>query len=345
MKAAILHGPYDLRVEDVTPQLRLGPDEVMLKVKYVTICGTDVHAYKGNIPTRTPVIVGHEYAGEIFQVGRDVKEFSVGDRVTGSYAATCGVCKYCTIGKVQLCENRILFGLNFDGAFTKFMRVPRANRTLVKIPNDMDFKTAAPIPDMFLTGLYAVEKGDVRPGSTVLITGLGAIGLSALIAAKIAGASKIIGVDVRDKPLKLAQEFGANFVIDAREEKNVPERVREITGEFGVDVALEASGAPPVVKSTLDSVKPFGRYVQVAIVEKPVEIDLRYVTSLEKTVVGALNPASTVHIKQAIEVVRSHNIDLQKLLTHEFTLAEANKAFETADKKIGDPLKVGVKIG
>lgn len=345
MKAAILHGPNDLRIEDITPQLTMGPNEVMLKVAYVTICGTDVHAYKGNIPARTPVVIGHEYAGEIFQTGSNVEGLSAGDRVTGSYAASCGACKYCTMGKPQLCEDRILFGLNYDGSFTSFMRVPRVNRTLVKIPDEMDYRTAALIPDMFLTALYAVEKGDVRPGSTVLITGLGAVGLSALIAAKIAGASKVIGVDVRDKPLKVAQEFGADFVIDSRQEKNLAERVNEITGESGVDVVLEASGAPPVVKAALDSVKPFGKYLQVAIVEKPVEMDLRYVTSLEKTLIGVLNPGSTVYIKKAIDVIQSGRIDLRKLLTHEFSLEEAGKAFEVADKKIGDPLKVGVKIG
>jgi threonine dehydrogenase-like Zn-dependent dehydrogenase len=168
--------------------------------------------------------------------------------------------------------------------------------------------------------------------------------LSILIAAKIAGASKIIGVDVRDKPLELAREFGADHLIDARKEKNLQEKVREITNKVGVEIALEASGVPSVVKSALDLVKPFGTYVQVAIMEKPVEIDLRYVTSLEKRILGTLNPSSTVDIKKAIDVVKTHNVDLQKLLTHEFLLAEAKKAFETADKKTDDPLKIGIRI-
>lgn len=343
MKAAILHGPSDLRVEEAPTPWSPAPHEAVIKIEYAAICGTDLHAYRGTIPVKTPVILGHEYAGRILQVGRGVRAFKVGDKVIGPYAATCGACRYCAIGKPQLCERRILFGLNFDGAFAQFMRVPHADRSLVKLPDGMDFKTGVLIPDMLLTALYAVERGEVGLGSTVLVAGLGAIGLSAIIASKVAGASTVIGVDTRDETLKLAKDLGADYTINSEREKDILTKVRELTEGLGVDVALGLRGSPSVIASTLDMVRPFGKYVQVAIA-RPGELNLRYVTSLEKTIIGALNPASKVYMRRAINVVKAYNLDLQRLVSHEFTLDGINKAFEIADKKIEDSIKIVIRI-
>lgn len=344
MKAAVLHGARDLRVEEVPTPRFPAFGEVLLRVEYAAVCGTDVHAYKGSIPTKTPLVFGHEYAGRVLQVGGGVRGFKVSDRVVGSYVATCGTCGYCVLGKPQLCEHRILFGINFDGAFAQYMKVPRANRTLVKVPDDMDLKTAVLIPDMFLTGLYAVERGGIGPDSSVLITGLGSVGLSIVAAARSAGARMIIGVDIRAKPLGLAEKVGATYVINVAEEKDVIGRIRRLTGGLGVDVSFEASGAPSAVELALNSLRPCGRHVQVGIVGEPFPLDLRYLTSLEKTIIGVLNPGSTIYIKRAIDVVRAHGIDLKELVTHEFSLDDVNDALEAAEKKVGDPIKIGLKI-
>ena len=342
MKAAVLHGSRDLRIEEVPTPMGPRPYEVILKVEYVAICGTDIHLYTGHIPAKTPVILGHEYVGRVFMVGPGVRGFKPGDRVMGSYVISCGSCRFCTIGKPQLCERRILFGINFDGAFAYFMRVPFAERVLVKIPDDLDFRDAVLIPDMFLTAFYAVERS-VRPGDYVLVTGLGAVGLSTVIAAKYAGASLVIGVDVRDKPLQIAKEVGADYVIDARKE-NVVDSVRRSTDGLGVHVALEASGAPPAVKAALESVRPGGKHVQIGIVGKPIDLDLKYISSLEKEIIGILNPGTPIHIRRAMNFIKPRIEVLRKLVTHEFRFNELVKAIEIAEKKIGDPVKIVIKV-
>ncbi|WP_309493059.1 zinc-dependent alcohol dehydrogenase [Candidatus Hecatella orcuttiae] len=348
MKAAVLHNPNDLRVEETPTPGPPSLGEVIVRVKHCAVCGTDLHAYLGHIPAKTPLILGHEYAGKVFQVGQGVRMFKVGDNVIGSYVASCGVCKYCTAGKQQLCERRILFGLNYDGAFAQFMRVPHAERVLVKIPENMDPKQAVLVPDMFLTGFYAAERGGVSLGFTVLVSGLGPIGLSALIASKLAGASKVIGVDIREKPLELARKFGADHVINAKGEVNVVKEVMNLTEGAGVDVGLETAGVPATVTSTLESIKPSGRYVQVAIVSKPVEINLSYVTSLERTIIGVLNPGSTNHIRRALELVKTRNVNLLDFVTHEIALENINEAFEIFSNpeknRKENPIKVIVNL-
>ncbi len=340
--AAVLHEPEYLRIEEIDKPSLKGSDEVLIRVEWAAICGTDVHAYEGRIPAKLPIVMGHEYCGEIVEVGPRVRNFKVGDRVVGLYGASCGSCEYCVSGKPQLCMRRLLFGLNIDGSFANYLRVPRAERTLVKVPEGMSLRKAVLVPDMFQTALYSVETGGVRPGSRVLITGVGAIGLSAVIAAKLAGSTTVIAVDVRDRPLKLAKELGADYIIDARE-NDLLKRVREITG-LGVDVAIDTSGVAPVVKQALEAVRPGGIHVQTGIVGKPVELDLRYVTGLEKRIIGVLCPTSIDYLRRTLRIVNSSHLHLEKLVTHEFVLEETKKALEIASKKMGDPIKVLLRV-
>ena len=344
MKAAILHRPEDLRIGEVSDPALKEPGDVTMRIEWGAICGTDVHAYEGRIPVKAPIVMGHEYSGQVVSVGKAVRAFQSGDEVVGLYGSPCGSCEFCAMGKPQLCVRRLLFGLNLDGCLAEEMRVPRAERTLVKVSEGMDLREAVLVPDMFQTAMYSIEMGGVRAGSEVLITGVGAVGLSAVIAAKLAGASTVIAVDVRDRPLELAKRLGADHVIDGREEGDLAKKVRELVGGFGVDVAIEASGAPSVVKQALDALKPSGTHVQTGIVGRPVELDLKYLTALEKRIVGVLNPTSTEYLKKALEAVDRARIELGRLVTHEFSLEEADKAMETAAKKIGDPIKVVVKV-
>lgn len=342
MIAAVLHGSEDLRIEEVDRPTIEGPDEAIIRVEWAAICGTDVHAYEGRIPVKLPIVMGHEYSGEVIEVGQGVRGLGIGDKVVGLYGASCGSCEFCVSGRPQLCMRRLLFGLNINGSFAEYLRVPRAERTLVKVPEGMEMREAVLVPDMFQTALYSVETGGVGPGSRVLITGIGAIGLSILIAAKLAGASSVIAVDIRDRPLKLAKEMGADYIIDAREEGLV-KRVREITG-LGIDVAIDTSGAASVVKQAIEAVRPGGTHVQTGIVGKPVDLDLRYVTGLEKRILGVLCPASVEYLMRCLRIVNSFNLELHKLVTHELELREAKRALEIASKKIDDPIKVLLKI-
>jgi len=342
LKAAVLRKPHDLALTEVPTPTSPRAGEVIIKIDYAAVCGTDFHLYEGYTPAKYPVILGHEYAGKVLMVGAGVRNFKPGDRVTGSYVVSCGNCKFCMEGKFQLCERRLLFGINIDGAFAQYMRVPLADRALIKVPDDVELRDAILVPDMFLTGFYGVEVG-VKPGDYVLVSGLGGVGLSAALSAKIAGASIVIGVDIRDRPLQLAKQVGVDYVIDARKE-DVVEKVRELTDGYGVHVAIDASGAPPAIKTALNSVRPGGKLVQVGISGKPVELDLKYIIGMEKSIIGVLNPGTPVYIKRALEAVKPELHKLRLLVTHEFELSKIVDAIETGVRKIGDPIKILIRV-
>ncbi len=342
LKAAILERPKKLLVAEAPTPTSVRAGEVIIKIEYAAVCGTDVHLYAGDLPARYPVILGHEYAGRILMVGPRVRNFKPGDRVVGSYVVYCGDCRFCISGKYQLCERRLLFGINIDGSFAQYMKVPLADRVLIKVPDDLELRDAVLIPDMFLTGFCGVEAG-VKPGDYVLISGLGGVGLSAAIAAKHAGASLVIGVDMRDKPLELAKQLGMDHVIDARKE-NVAEAVKKLTDGYGVHVAIEASGAPPAIKSALEAIRPSGKLVQIGIPGKPVELDLKYLIGMEKSIIGVLNPATPIHMERAMNFVKPRISELRKLVTHEYSLDEIVEAMNVAYKKVGDPIKVLIKV-
>jgi alcohol dehydrogenase len=345
MKAAVLYGPEDIRFEEIQNPTMPQVDEVILKIEKAAICGTDLHAFRGNVPAKVPLVAGHEYVGKIFQAGKNVRAFKPGDSVVGSYASSCGKCSFCQTGKPQLCEDRILFGLNYNGAFSKYMRVPRAERTLARIPEGMNHTDALLSADMFLTPLYSVDRAGVSPLTSVLITGLGAVGLSAVLAARVRGARNIIGVEMRDRCIKLASELGASEVIDSGKEGDMVGRVRKLTNGLGVDVALDTSGVPDIISRAIEAVRPGGKFVQVGVPKDKVMLDLRWVESLEKQIIGVLNPGSSTHLQKAMDVVSSNNIPLKKLVTHEFPLEQIQEAYRVADTYEGDPIKIIIQIG
>ena len=341
MLAAVLYGKRDLRLED-RPLPALKPDEVILKIEYAAICGTDIHLFNGSAPAKYPVILGHEYAGRVFRVGENVREFRPGDRVIGAYLSSCGKCEFCIKGKPQLCMRRKMFGINIDGCFAQYMRIPNPERTLIKIPDNVDLRDAVLIPDMFLTAAYAVERS-VKLGDTVLIIGLGAIGLSTVIAAKQAGTGKIIASSRSERLLSMAKELGAEYTINYGHERLI-DKVRRITGGLGVDVAIETSGKATTAKLAFEATKPGGTYVQVGIITQPVQLDFKYLTGLERSIIGVLNPASPNYMKKMLTSSMKTMNSIRKLVTHEFKLEEINEAINIAENKIGNPIKILIKI-
>lgn len=342
LKAAILKASRKLEVTETKTPTTVRAGEAIIKIEYAAICGTDVHLFSGHLPARIPVILGHEYSGKVLMVGPGVRNFKPGDRVIGSYAVSCGNCLFCISGKTQLCKRRLLFGININGSFAQFMRIPLADRALIKVPDDIELRDAVLIPDMILTAFYAVDLS-VKMGDDVLISGLGGVGLSAALVAKYAGAGLTIGVDVRERPLKVARQLGIDHVIDARE-VNVMDEIKDLTDGLGVHVAIEASGAPIAVKTALNSIRPGGKLIQIGIIDKPVELDLKYLTALEKSITGALNPGNPVYLKKALNFIKPKINEFSRLVTHEFKLEDIVKAIEIAEKKIEDPIKILVRM-
>ncbi|MCS7369125.1 MAG: zinc-binding dehydrogenase [archaeon GBS-70-058] len=342
MKAAILRSPKNITLSEIQTPLSPRSDEAIVKVKYAAICGTDLHLYRGETPAKYPVILGHEYAGEVLMVGQGVRNIKPGDRVIGSYMASCGKCRFCILGKPQLCERRLMFGINIDGSFAEYMKIPLAERVLVKIPEELDYRDAVLVADTFLTAFNAVEKA-LKPGETLLITGLGSIGLSAALAAKIMGASTIIGTARRERPIKIAKELGVKYVLNPDKE-DVVKKVMDLTNGYGVDASIEASGAQKNMKIAFESLKPGGKMIQVAIPVEAITMDLKYIIGLEKSIIGVLNPGTPPHIERALKTVKNEINSLRSIVTHEYSLDEIEKALEIMDKRIGDPIKILLKI-
>jgi threonine dehydrogenase-like Zn-dependent dehydrogenase len=272
MKAACWHGASDVRVETVPDPTILNPRDAILKVTSTTICGSDLHIYDGYIPTmQAGDIIGHEFMGEIVDLGGEVKQLSKGDRVVVSSIIGCGQCLYCQQQKWSLCDNSNpngwiqepvmgystsgIFGYShafggYAGSFAEYIRIPFADYGAIKVPQDLPDEKLLPLSDAFPTGYMGADLADIQPGDTVAVWGCGPVGLFAMKSAYMLGAERVIGIDRVPQRLQLARTF-ANAEPINYEEVDAGEALKEMTGGRGPDacidaVGLEAHGTGPV---------------------------------------------------------------------------------------------------
>jgi L-iditol 2-dehydrogenase len=270
MKAAVLHKPLDLRVEEVSiPQI--DSNEVLVKMKRVGVCGSDIHFYlEGSIASfivKKPLILGHECAGEIMEIGDEVKNLKIGQRVVIEPGFTCGKCEYCKTGRYNLCrEVKFYAAPPYDGAFAEYISAPEQN--VYVMPDEMSYEEGAMIEPLAV-GMMATKMGEVMAQDIVAVLGAGPIGQMALQAAKTYGVPEIFVTDVVDYRLEYAKKFGANEVINTAKE-NIMEKIMELTDNKGIDIVIEASGASSAIQQSIDIVRPGGRIVLVGYPPKDV---------------------------------------------------------------------------
>jgi len=258
----LARGIGNIEVKDV-PKPSAGPDQVIIKVDSAGICGTDLHIYLDEFETHPPVTIGHEVAGRIVEIGTDVTGWKEGDRVTTeTYFYTCGRCFDCRRGRRNLCLQRRSIGSKQDGAFAEFLLTPAAN--LIRIPDDLDLESAALTEPLACVVHGVLGTAGVRAGDNVVIAGPGAIGLLALQLSKVAGASVLmIGTDQDLERLKLAEELGADQVINVQEVSNIVESVTDIFGGNCADLVIECSGASAAAKTLTDVARRGARFCQM----------------------------------------------------------------------------------
>jgi L-iditol 2-dehydrogenase len=351
MLCAVMYGVGDVRIEErPVPQAR--PDEVLVGIRRVGVCGSDVHYYThgriGGFVVREPMILGHECAGVIEAVGGAVTRFKPGDRVAIEPGYTCRKCHYCRTGHYNLCPDVVFMATPpVDGAFCEYVAWPED--FVFALPDNMSFEDGAMMEPLSV-GLWAAERGQVRPGDAVAVFGSGPIGLVTLQAAKAAGATTVIAVDIEPFRLEHARRLGATHVVDASDGKAV-EQIRAITsghrgfgpGYSGVDVAFETAGATPTTRGALASTRPGGVAVLVGLPPDPmVEIDLVATMSKEIDVRGQFRYAN--RYPPAIALASSGEIDVASLVTHHFPLKQAEDALRFADKHKRESLKIVVDI-
>ncbi|HDJ89726.1 MAG TPA: alcohol dehydrogenase [Thermoprotei archaeon] len=322
MKAAIISGKNVIKVKDIDiPKPGIG--EVIVKVGFCGICGTDIHIFDGEFPVKFPVIPGHEFSGEVVEIGRGVEGINIGDRVAVNPNIYCKKCFYCKNGMIHFCKNWKAIGIHRPGAYSEYVAVPEENIHL--IPSKLSLEEAA-FAEPVACCLHGMDKLNIRYGDTVVIFGLGPIGLIHLQLAVNSGASKIIGVDLIETRIKMAEKLGADLVLNASKE-NVMKIILEETGGRGVDKIIEATGNPKVFKQAVDLLDYGGKILVFGVspVGKTIDIEPFKIYRKELNIVGSFtNPFTT---QRAIKILASGKIDVKTLITNIIGLNEVKEYF------------------
>jgi L-iditol 2-dehydrogenase len=327
MDAAVLHGINDLRVERVPVPDRPGPHDVVIAMRAVGLCGSDVHYWSegriGPFVVSKPIILGHECSGEVIEVGEDVHHLRPGDQVAIEPGIPCRHCSYCVSGRYNLCNYMRFFATPpDDGALAQIVNHP-ADLTF-KMPDSMTYEEGALLEPLSV-GIYACRRGNVQAGTSVLIMGAGPVGLLCLLAAQASGATRIFALDVKDDRLAKARELGAADVF-AADDPDLQEKLRDATNGEGIDLVLECSGAPPAVRQSVELVRRGGTVVWVGMGPESFEFPTLTVGMKELDVKGLFRYAHTW--PTAIELVSSGRINVKPLITHRFPLTDVVQAFE-----------------
>jgi L-idonate 5-dehydrogenase len=344
MKAAVLHGKQDIRIEPYLEPV-MHPGMVLLRNRRVGICGSDLHYYEeganGSFVPDRPFILGHELAAEVAAVADDVHTVTVGQRVTVNPARSCGFCAYCKGGKLNLCRKVIMLGSASttpptDGAFAEFVTV-RADQCHV-LPPDVDDGVGAMIEPLSVA-LHAIRRAGVVSGKRVLVTGGGTIGLLVAITARAFGAVPVAVSDPIEARRNKALEFGVNVALDPRA-KDLRETVTELTGD-GFDLIFEASGAAPALRSTFDLVRPGGTIVQIGTLgTADIPLPANQIMVREINFIGSMRYGDT--FDEAIRLVSSGRIRLEPFINDVFSLEDSVQALSFAANK-SQALKVQLR--
>ncbi len=328
MKALVKydHGHGNMEIRDVEiPSIK--DSEVLVKVKAASICGTDLHIYEGNWPVNPPVTIGHEFAGEIAEVGKKVKGWNIGDRIVSeTHGYVCEKCLYCRIGKPNLCVERRGLGYIINGAFAEYISVREP--ILHKLPDNISFKDAAIVEPLADVIHAIVVNSKISIGDTIIILGPGPVGLLALLIAKLNGASPIIVTGTsRDKMrLEMAHKLGADYIVNVQSE-DLEKKVKDLTGGLGVDTVIEASGAIPAISQAFKIVKKGGKVTLMGIPSRPAELDINSIILNELSISGTF-VNTWADWERALKLMSSGRVDVEPLITHTFALTEWEKAFE-----------------
>jgi len=320
----------DIRIEEM-PKPKIGSDELLIKAMACGICGSDVMEWYRI--KKAPIVLGHEMTGEIVEVGKNVKKFKVGDRVFVSHHVPCNKCHYCLSGHHTACET--LHKTNYDpGGFSEFIRVPKINveSGIYVLPKEVSFEEGT-----FIEPLACVLRGQrlakIGKNQTVLVLGSGISGLLHIQMAKLLGANKIIATDINEYRMKMAKKFGADFVINAKED--VPSKVKELNDNRLADRVIVCTGALSAAYQALKCVDRGGTILFFAVPEpgKDVSIPMNDFWRNEITVMTSYGAAPD-DLKEALELISKHKVNVRDMITHRLSLAETDKGFQiVADAK------------
>src|SRR5450631_3225353 len=329
MKALVYRGPGKKALEDRPKPDISAPTDAIVKITKTTICGTDLHILKGDLPSCKPGrILGHEGVGVVEKVGPAVTAFKPRDRVLISCVSACGKCDYCRKQMYSHCTvGGWILGNTIDGTQAEFVRTPFADTSLYHIPADADEEALVMLSDILPTGFECgVLNGKVEPGSIVAIVGAGPVGMAALLTAQFFSPAEIIMIDLDGNRLEVARRFGATTVVN-NSDGNAVETIMNLTGRRGVDTAIEAVGVPATFELCAKIIAPGGIIANVGV--HGVKVDLHFESLWDRNISITTRLVDTVTIPMLFKTVRSRKIDPKLLITHRFKLDDILDAYET----------------
>ena len=334
----VMTNPGEIIFREV-PVPEVGDDQVLVKIMNIGICGSDIHVYHGKHPfTKYPVTQGHEVSGEITELGKNVTGFQVGQKVTIEPQVYCGHCYPCRHGKYNLCEELKVMGFQTTGTASEYFAVDASKVT--PIPEEMSYEEGAMIEPLAV-GIHAARRGEVDNSKTVLITGVGCIGLMTLLACKAMNAQKIIVSDVFDNRLEKALELGADYAINVAKE-DLATRVKELTDGNGPDIILETSGNAKSIAANVYAIRRGGVIVQVDTCADPVPYQFNELGKIEADIRSVFRYRNIFPL--AIKLIEKGDIDLKAVGPNIFDFEDVAEAFDTAINKGNEVVKCILKF-
>jgi alcohol dehydrogenase len=329
MKALVYHGPGEKAWEFAPDPTIVEPTDAIVRIDTSTICGSDLHILKGDVPAVTPgTVLGHEAVGTVVEIGAAVTTIAVGDRVLVSCITSCGRCRFCKEARYGLCTGGggWIFGHLIDGLQAEFARVPFADTSVYKVPEGLSDEQVLFLADILPTAYeVGVLNGRVEPGDTVAVVGAGPIGLAAIMTAQLHTPGRIVAIDLDDARLEKALEFGADVAINNGNEDAVA-KVMELTGGLGADVAIEAVGVPDTFELCTELIRPGGRVANVGVHGKCATLHLEKLWIRGVMITTGLVNTSTV--PTLLRLIEGGRLDPTVFATHHFALADTEQAYE-----------------
>jgi alcohol dehydrogenase len=347
MKALVYHGPSQRGWDTVDDPTIIDPTDIVVRIDTSTICGSDLHILKGDVP-ETPLgtVLGHEAIGTVQEIGAGVSTVAVGDRVLLSCISACGRCRYCKEARYGQClgGGGWIFGHLINGLQAEYARVPFADNSVYKIPEQLSDEQVLFLADILPTAYeVGVLNGKVSPGDVVAIVGAGPIGLAAILTARLYTPGHIVAIDLADSRLQSAEQFGADTTINnGREDARA--QIMELTDGLGADVALEAVGVPDTFELAADLIRPGGRVANIGVHGHCATLHLERLWTRDVTITTGLVDTHT--IPQLMKLVTNGRLDPTVFATHQFALEDTMAAYDTfADASKTNALKVVLEGG
>ena len=347
MKATLAYGIEDVRVENVADPQIIDPTDVIVKVTAGAICGSDLHIYRGHFELPEGSGVGHEFVGRVEEVGKDVKNLKKGDKVIGPFWVSCGHCHFCDDGLTTSCLNGGCFGFggllgDHQGCQAEYIRVQHAEGTLVKAPESLaddkqDEKTIF-LGDNISTGYHGAVMGEIKPGDNVVVLGDGAVGLFATYSASLFEPGNLITVGHHDYRLKIAEKYGANVVINSKNE-DFEEKVKNLTNGIGADVIIECVGTSECLQQCINIIKPGGTVSFVGLFWEPFQLNVTDFFLRNLRLKGGVAP-SRIYIPELLPKVESGHLDPTHVISHTISLDDVPKGYEMMNSRTEGAVKI-----